>query len=92
MSSQLGYARREADYLLGSPPDELGLVDRLRLKCWLMPLMVMPYTLLWRRCILNGSAGFYYALQRQFAETAIAIEIMDRRLRARTATEPRQDR
>jgi hypothetical protein len=40
------------------------------------------YTLLIKGCILDGWAGWYYALQRMLAETLIAIEILDRRLRS----------
>lgn len=80
LNSQLGYARREADYLLRAPRPELGRVDRLRLMCWPMPLIVLPYTLIWKRCLLDGWAGWYYALQRWLAEVLIALEILDRRL------------
>lgn len=80
LKSQLGYARREADYLLGAPRAELGRADRLRLMCWPAPLVVLPYTLLFKRCLLDGWPGWLYALQRCFAEILIALEIVDRRL------------
>jgi hypothetical protein len=32
-------------------------------------------------CLLDGWHGWYYALQRLLAETLIALEILDRRLR-----------
>ncbi len=82
ISSQLGYAQREADYLLATPPARLGRIDRLRRMGWPMPLLVFPYTLFWKRCILDGRAGAYYALQRLFAEVVIAYELIERRLRA----------
>lgn len=84
ISSQVSYAQREADYLLGTPRAALRLADRLRLMGWPMPLLIMPFTLLWKRCILDGKPGLYYALQRLFAEAAIACVIIDRRLRARS--------
>lgn len=80
-ASQMKYARDEADYLLGRPREELGSMDRVRLMAWLAPLLVFVYTLVWKHCILDGSRGWYYVLQRTFAETLIALEILDRRLR-----------
>jgi hypothetical protein len=49
---------------------------------WLAPLLVLPYVLFVKGCILDGRAGWYYALQRLFAETMIALELLDRRLSA----------
>lgn len=79
--SQIGYARREADHLLGAERSSLGRIDRLRLRGWIAPLIMPFYTLFLRGCLLDGRAGLYYALQRTVAETMIAIEILDRRLR-----------
>jgi glycosyltransferase involved in cell wall biosynthesis len=83
ISSQQGYARREADYLLGSPRSELKRFDRIRLMSWPAPILVFFYTLLWKRCILDGWPGWLYVLQRTLAENMIALEILDRRLRGR---------
>jgi glycosyltransferase involved in cell wall biosynthesis len=82
LSSQQGYARREADYLLSSPRAELKRTDRIRLMGWPAPILVFFYTLLWKRCILDGWPGWLYVLQRSLAEMMIAIELVDRRLRA----------
>lgn len=81
LGSQQGYARREADYLLTTRRDELRRTDRIRLMAWPAPMLVFLYTLLWKRCILDGWAGWLYVLQRTLAETMIAIELIDRRLR-----------
>jgi hypothetical protein len=48
---------------------------------WPAPLLVFFYTLLVKRCILDGWAGWVYALQRTVAEALISLEIADRRLR-----------
>jgi hypothetical protein len=50
---------------------------------WPAPILVFFYTLLWKRCVLDGWPGWLYVLQRTFAETIISIEVVDRRLRAR---------
>jgi glycosyltransferase involved in cell wall biosynthesis len=80
-ASQQSYARREADYLLSSSGPELKRTDRIRLLGWPAPILVFFYTLLWKRCILDGWPGWLYVLQRSFAEIMIAIELVDRRLR-----------
>ena len=79
--SQQRYARQEADYLLTSYRKSLSRADRVRLAGWSAPLLVFGYTLIFKGCLLDGLAGWYYALQRLVAETLIALEIADRRLR-----------
>ena len=84
MESQRRYAGREVAYLMASNPAELGWVDRLRLKMWIAPLVSIPYVLIARGCIFDGWPGWYYAFQRAYAETLMALEIMDHRLEARS--------
>jgi hypothetical protein len=55
--------------------------DRVRLAAWPAPIAVFIYALICKGCLLDGWRGWYYALQRLFAETLIALEIIDRRLR-----------
>jgi glycosyltransferase involved in cell wall biosynthesis len=81
LASQRRYARVEAEYLLGCDRKLLGRVDRVRLSGCVAPLAVLAYALFLKGCLLDGWAGWYYALQRLLAETLIALEIMDRRLR-----------
>jgi glycosyltransferase involved in cell wall biosynthesis len=81
--SQRRYAREEAEYLLAREPRSLGRTDRLRRMGWPAPLGVLPYTLLLKGCLFDGWPGWYYGFQRLAAETLIALEINDRRLRRR---------
>ena len=81
LSSQQRYARLEADHLTNLPRTHLRLVDRIRLTAVLGPFMVFLYSLIVKRCILDGWPGWAYVLQRTIAETMIALEIADRRLR-----------
>jgi glycosyltransferase involved in cell wall biosynthesis len=81
LSSQQKYARLEADFLLSYAKGKLRLVDRLRLTGVFGPILVFLYTLLAKRCILDGWPGWLYVLQRTLAETMIALEIVDRRMR-----------
>jgi hypothetical protein len=48
---------------------------------WPAPILVFFYTLIVKRCALDGWAGWLYVLQRTFAEIALALEIVDRRVR-----------
>jgi glycosyltransferase involved in cell wall biosynthesis len=81
LASQQTYARHEAEHLLAAPRAALGRIDRLRRMGWPAPILVLVYTLLVRRCLLDGWPGWLYVLQRTLAETMIALEIADRRLR-----------
>lgn len=82
-TSQRNYARLEAEHLLSTPRGGLRPVDRMRLAAWPMPILVFVYTLLVKRCLLDGWPGWVYALQRTLAEMLISLEIVDRRLRHR---------
>jgi glycosyltransferase involved in cell wall biosynthesis len=80
-ASQQRYARQEAEHLLSSDRSALSRIDRVRLAAWPAPLAVAVYTLFLKGCLLDGWRGWFYALQRVLAETILALEIIDRRLR-----------
>jgi len=80
MDSQKRYANAEADHLLAADPSTLSGVDRLRLLAWPAPLLVFLYTLVIKRGLLDGWAGWYYTLQRTIAEALLAVNLIDRRL------------
>lgn len=80
LGSQQKYARIEAEHLLGAPRAALGRVDRIRLMGWPAPVLIFTYTLVAKRCILDGWPGWIYVLQRTLAEIMLALEIGDRRL------------
>ncbi len=86
LASQLHYAADEAEYLLDDTGRPLTRADRIRLMAWPAPLAVLLYVLFVKGCILDGWPGWNYALQRLFAETLLALEIIDRR--NRRAREP----
>lgn len=89
LSSQARYAQSEAEHLLSSPSEELSLIDRVRRLAWPAPLLALPYTLFVKRCVLDGAAGWHYALQRLLAELTIALAIIDRRLAAKVGSAPK---
>lgn len=79
-ASQQRYAQKEADHLLAAGTSELALPDRIRLMIWPAPLLVFFFTLFVKGCILDGWAGWSYALQRLLAETMLALELCDRKV------------
>jgi glycosyltransferase involved in cell wall biosynthesis len=81
LASQQKYARLEAAHLLSAMPHQLRWNDRIRRLAWPAPFLVFFYTLIAKRCILDGWSGWMYVLQRTLAETMIALEVVDRRLR-----------
>jgi glycosyltransferase involved in cell wall biosynthesis len=81
LQSQQRYARLEAEHLLSIPRGRLRLTDRVRVTGWAAPVFVFFYTLLWKRCLLDGWPGWLYVLQRTLAETMITLEIVDQRLK-----------
>lgn len=89
-ASQLTYVRQEVDFLLAAPRGELKRSDRIRLMAWPAPILVFFGTLLWKRCLFDGWPGWLYVLQRTVVEMMIAIEIVDRKLRKSSATQPSQ--
>jgi glycosyltransferase involved in cell wall biosynthesis len=81
LDSQRRYAVQEAQYLVSiGEASRLSRTDRLRARGWFMPIAAMPYTLIVKRCALDGWAGWFYALQRTYAEILIALELIDLRI------------
>ena len=85
LTSQIKYAPNEAEHLLQADDKDLSTVDRLRRRAWLAPILVFIYVLTVNRALLDGRAGWFYALQRLLAEILIALEILERRMSIRRA-------
>jgi glycosyltransferase involved in cell wall biosynthesis len=82
-ASQQKYASLEAEHLLGAAGGSLRASDRIRLMAWPAPVLVFLYTLIAKRCLLDGWPGWFYVMQRTLAELLIALEIVERRLRGK---------
>src|SRR5207237_841808 len=90
LASHQRYARDEAEYLLSRRQTSLSLADRLRLMGWPAPIAAFVYVLFVKRCLLDGTPGLFYALQRCAAETLLALEIVNHRLRRDNNDDPAQ--
>jgi len=80
LRSQRVYAVLEADKLSDNEPRRLGWADRLRRRIVIAAPAAFLYALLAKGCILDGWRGWYYALQRGYAELLLSLEMLDRKL------------
>ena len=90
--TQQRYAAEEARYLAEAPADKLTRSDGIRRTAWLAPLGILFYTLFFKGGVLDGWPGWFYALQRLIAESLIALEIVERRLRFKKSAAKSGDR
>ncbi len=80
LTSQQKYAAQEAEKLAKAEGGPLAMQDKLRKTGWAAPLVMLFYCLVWKRGLLDGWPGIYYALQRTYAELLLALEVLERRL------------
>jgi glycosyltransferase involved in cell wall biosynthesis len=81
LDSQRNYARLEAEHLVKQDPETLRLPDRLRRQIWPAAPAAFLYTLLFKGCLFDGWPGWFYTLQRTYAELLLSLELLDRGLR-----------
>ncbi|HVX09733.1 MAG TPA: glycosyltransferase family 2 protein [Pirellulales bacterium] len=87
LDSQRAYARLEADKLLAHPVKARSLADRLRCLIWPAAPAAFVYTLLVKGCLFDGWPGWYYTLQRTYAELLLSLELLDRKVSGREAAQ-----
>lgn len=80
LSSQQSYTKAEVKKYRQETNDALSWPDKLR-KWTLAPMVVFFYCLFGKRLIFDGAAGWYYTLQRTYAELLLALAILDEGLR-----------
>jgi len=78
-AAQLRYAAEEREYIHKNT--KISIADRTRRLGWPAPVLALIYTLFAKGCILDGWAGWHYALQRLIGESLVALEIADQKLR-----------
>jgi glycosyltransferase involved in cell wall biosynthesis len=79
LETQRHYARQEALKLIAPTNGPLSLADRLRRLIWPAAPAAFVYTLLVKGCLFDGWPGWYYTLQRTYAEVLLSLELIDRR-------------
>jgi len=80
LRGQARYSLAETRKLLETSPAHLNLADRLRLWIVPAPFMVFFYTLLVKGLIFDGWRGWYYVLQRTFAEILLSLRLIEAKL------------
>ncbi len=80
LRSQWRYARDEAAHIAATPWRSLPWSGRARKLVLPAPPLAFVAALLWRGAVLDGAAGWHYALQRLVAEGLIAIALLERTL------------
>lgn len=71
-TAQIRYAELEVDKLTGTPYRKLSLQDKLRVLILPAPPAVIFYTLLIKRLIFEGPAGWTYCIHRFIAECVLS--------------------
>jgi Glycosyl transferase family 2 len=95
--AQERYARLEVQKLLSTPAAELGWADRIRRWGVFAPLIMLFYVLIVKGVILDGRAGWFYAMQRTVAEMMLALFLWEAKFssehaqRNETAGDSRKD-
>jgi glycosyltransferase involved in cell wall biosynthesis len=73
---QRRYMRQEAAKLRAADPRTLNLAARVRKLIVVAPFAVLLHTLFWKRLILDGRAGWWYAWERFVAELMLSRELL----------------
>jgi len=81
IEAQQKYTELEAGKLLAADPHRLSFPDRLRRLRIVAPTAVLLYCLIVRGGVLDGWPGFYYALQRMFAEVLLSLNLLEHDLK-----------
>jgi hypothetical protein len=80
LEAQRHYARLEAEKLAGRPAASLSVANRLRRSIWPAVPAAFFYTLFVKGCLFDGWRGWFYVLQRTYAELLMSLELLDHRL------------
>jgi glycosyltransferase involved in cell wall biosynthesis len=80
LSSQWTYAQQEVDKLESSGNATHGMADKLRKMIWPAAPAAFCFSLFYKRLILDGWAGFFYTLQRTYAELLLSLALLERKV------------
>ena len=76
LRSQQHYMRLESAKLAATPFSDLPANDKIRRLIVVAPLAILVYCLFVKGNVLDGRAGFAYALQRSIAETILSVHLL----------------
>jgi glycosyltransferase involved in cell wall biosynthesis len=79
VAAQDRYAALEIEKLAKAPAGQLTIPDRIRRSIFLAPPLVFFYTLLGKRLIFDGWAGWLYVFQRTLVELLISLRLLQDR-------------
>lgn len=79
-AAQLRYAAMEADKLRSHDYRSLDWKDRIRRWPGLAAGLTLPYCLFYKRLILDGKSGWFYTMQRTFAEWLVSMKVLEQLL------------
>lgn len=79
LADQGRYSRLEAEAIAATPVADLSRSDRLRRRLPLTAVLMFAYVLVVRGGVLDGWRGWYYALQRSYAELLLSLRLLERR-------------
>lgn len=79
LCAQQRYLSQESTKLLSTPRDQLSFADRIRLKHVIAPIIVPLLSLVWHRGLLDGWRGWFYAMQRAYAEILLSLMLWEAR-------------
>ena len=77
LKAQNKYMIIESKNLLETPSIKLTFSDQIRRKKIIAPFVILIYCLILKGGILDGWAGWYYALQRMLAEIMLSIRLIE---------------
>jgi hypothetical protein len=76
LQSQDRYMSLEAEVIRDTPWSRLRWPDRVRKLRVVAPFFVLLYCLFVKRGILDGRAGWFYAIQRMIAESILSLHLL----------------
>ena len=76
LHSQSRYMELEADHLCRLRFSELAIQDQVRKLIVIAPVAMFFYCMLVKANVLDGRAGFFYALQRTVAESILSLYLL----------------
>lgn len=91
LSSQITYARQEAEKIRACAGGELSRKDRIRKAIVLAPPLVFLLVYVLRGGFLSGWRGLFYALQRFTAELLLSLYLLEAKLKPSNSHDNLQD-